>query len=62
MLAQAPQLAATSRGTVVNTDAQYLSTFENLGYVVIGVDSAASQSALNQLRRVPGTIRCRILY
>ncbi len=46
----------------INITAQYLSTFEDLGYVVIDVDSAASQSALDQLRSVPGTIRCRILY
>lgn len=46
----------------INIAAQYLSTFEGLGYVVIDVDSAASQSALDQLRSVPGTIRCRILY
>ena len=46
----------------INIAAQYLSTFEDLGYVVIDVDSAASQSALDELSRVPGTIRCRILY
>ena len=46
----------------INIAAQYLSTFEDLGYVVIDVDSAASQPALDQLRSVPGTIRCRILY
>ncbi|APW47882.1 phosphoglycerate dehydrogenase [Rhodoferax antarcticus] len=46
----------------INIAAQYLSTFEELGYVVIDVDSAASQSALDELCNVPGTIRCRILY
>ncbi|MBY4599030.1 phosphoglycerate dehydrogenase [Ottowia caeni] len=46
----------------INIAAQYLSTFEDLGYVVIDVDSTASESALEELRRVPGTIRCRILY
>lgn len=46
----------------INIAAQYLSTFEDLGYVVIDVDSAASQLALGELRSVPGTIRCRILY
>jgi D-3-phosphoglycerate dehydrogenase len=46
----------------INIAAQYLSTREDLGYVVIDVDSAASQSALGELRRVPGTIRCRVLY
>jgi D-3-phosphoglycerate dehydrogenase / 2-oxoglutarate reductase len=46
----------------INIAAQYLSTFEDLGYVVIDVDSAASQLALDELCSVPGTIRCRILY
>lgn len=46
----------------INIAAQYLSTQEDLGYVVIDVDSAASQLALNELSGVPETIRCRILY
>ena len=46
----------------INIAAQYLSTFEDVGYVVIDVDSAASQAALDELNGVPGTIRCRILY
>ena len=46
----------------INIAAQYLSTFEDLGYVVMDVDSAASESALDALRRVPDTIRCRVLY
>ncbi|MFZ2217432.1 MAG: phosphoglycerate dehydrogenase [Rhodoferax sp.] len=46
----------------INIAAQYLSTFEDVGYVVIDVDSAASQAALDELNSVPGTIRCRILY
>lgn len=46
----------------INIAAQYLSTFEDLGYVVIDVDSAASALALEELHRVHGTIRCRILY
>lgn len=46
----------------INISAQYLSTFEDVGYVVIDVDSAASQAALKELDGVPGTIRCRILY
>ena len=46
----------------INIAAQYLSTNEDVGYVVIDVDSAASQLALDQLCAVPTTIRCRILY
>jgi D-3-phosphoglycerate dehydrogenase len=46
----------------INIDAQYLRTNEQVGYVVIDVDSTASRVALDQLCAVPGTIRCRILY
>lgn len=46
----------------INIAAQYLSTFGNLGYVVIDVDSVASQFDQAELGAVPGTIRCRILY
>lgn len=46
----------------INIAAQYLSTNETVGYVVIDVDSTASQAALDQLCAVPETIRCRILY
>ena len=46
----------------INISAQYLGTFEEVGYVVIDVDSAASQLALDELCGVQGTIRCRILY
>ncbi len=46
----------------INIAAQYLSTFEDLGYVVIDVDSAARALALEELHRGNGTIRCRVLY
>jgi D-3-phosphoglycerate dehydrogenase len=46
----------------INISAQYLSTNAAVGYVVIDVDSAASQAALDELNGVPSTIRCRILY
>jgi D-3-phosphoglycerate dehydrogenase len=46
----------------INIAAQYLSTNETVGYVVIDVDSTASQAALDELGAVPETIRCRILY
>src|SRR5438132_5318141 len=46
----------------INIDAQYLRTNEEVGYVVIDVDSKASRVALDELCAVPETIRCRILY
>ena len=46
----------------INIRGQYLQTNENVGYVVVDVDSAYSEMALQQLREIPGTIRCRILF
>ncbi len=46
----------------INIAAQYLSTNADVGYVVIDVDHAATQSGLAELCTVPATIRCRILY
>ncbi|MEW6704839.1 MAG: phosphoglycerate dehydrogenase [Pseudomonadota bacterium] len=46
----------------INIAAQYLRTNEEVGYVVIDVDTTASQVALEELCGIPGTIRCRILY
>ncbi|MEJ7931091.1 phosphoglycerate dehydrogenase [Ramlibacter sp. AN1015] len=46
----------------VNIAAQYLRTNDEVGYVVIDVDSEASKVALDHLCGIPGTIRCRVLY
>jgi len=46
----------------INIAAQYLQTDALLGYVVIDVDAAVSQVALDELCAIDGTIRCRILY
>jgi len=46
----------------INIAAQYLSTNDEVGYVVIDVDSDASAVALDRLCNIPDTIRCRILY
>ncbi|MES2480902.1 MAG: phosphoglycerate dehydrogenase [Pseudomonadota bacterium] len=46
----------------INIDGQYLRTNEEVGYVVIDVDSAAVEVALDELCAIPGTIRCRVLY
>lgn len=45
----------------INIAAQYLRTNNEVGYVVIDVDSAASKVALDELASVDGTIRCRLL-
>jgi D-3-phosphoglycerate dehydrogenase len=46
----------------INIAAQYLQTSDEIGYVVIETDSAASQPALEALQQIPGTLRCRVLY
>ncbi|HEY0856860.1 MAG TPA: phosphoglycerate dehydrogenase [Albitalea sp.] len=46
----------------INIAAQYLRTNDEVGYVVIDVDTNASRVALDELCSIPGTIRCRVLY
>lgn len=46
----------------INIAAQYLQTNENIGYVVIDIDSEQADVALHELKAIAGTIRCRILY
>lgn len=46
----------------INICGQYLQTNENVGYVVVDVGAAYSDVALEQLRAIPGTIRCRVLF
>ncbi|WP_372882315.1 phosphoglycerate dehydrogenase [Psychromonas sp.] len=45
----------------INIAAQYLQTNENIGYVVIDVDSDDAQIALEKLKEIQGTIRARLL-
>lgn len=46
----------------INISGQYLQTNEHVGYVVIDVDAAHSDIAMDKLRHIVGTIRCRVLY
>lgn len=46
----------------INICAQYLQTYNNIGYVVIDVESEYSERALTQLRNIEGTLRCRVLF
>ena len=46
----------------VNISAQYLQTNEAVGYVVIDMDAASSDVALEKLEQVSGTIRSRVLF
>ena len=46
----------------VNIAAQYLQTNESMGYVVIDIDAEHSEPALQRLRALDGTLRCRVLF
>lgn len=46
----------------INIAAQYLQTRGALGYVVVDVDAAYSEAALQELRKIEGTLRCRVLF
>ncbi len=46
----------------INICAQFLQTNEKVGYVVIDIDAASSDLALEKLAAVPGTIRSRVLF
>jgi D-3-phosphoglycerate dehydrogenase len=46
----------------INISAQYLQTNEKIGYVVIDIDAASSDLALDKLARVTGTLRSRVLF
>lgn len=46
----------------INIAAQYLQTNENIGYVVVDVESNRAEEAFAQLSQVAGTIKTRILH
>lgn len=46
----------------LNIAAQYLQTRDDVGYVVMDIDSEHSERGLTALRSVPGTIKTRVLF
>ena len=46
----------------INISGQYLQTVQDIGYVVIDIDSADHELALNELKAIPGTLRARVLH
>ncbi|HCW89906.1 MAG TPA: phosphoglycerate dehydrogenase [Marinobacter sp.] len=46
----------------INICGQYLQTREDIGYVVVDVNKEYGELALEKLRQVKGTIRCRVLF
>ena len=59
VLAEINRVFAASQ---INIAAQFLQTNEAVGYVVIDIDAAHSDLALEKLAEVPGTIRSRVLF
>jgi D-3-phosphoglycerate dehydrogenase len=49
-------------GHDVNIASQYLDTRDDIGYVVMDIETSDPVSLLNELRDVPATIRARILH
>ncbi len=52
--------ALSARG--VNILGQYLKTSDDIGYVILDVDTAVSGDALDTVKRVRGTIKTRVVY
>jgi D-3-phosphoglycerate dehydrogenase len=50
----------SSRG--INISAEYLQTDADIGYVILETDSELDPSVLKDLKKIPNTIRVRILY
>lgn len=46
----------------INIAAQYLQTDDQIGYVVIDIETENSETALDQLKQIEGTIKARILH
>lgn len=46
----------------INIAAQFLQTDNDIGYVVVDIDSDEADVVLEKLKSIPGTIRCRVLY
>lgn len=46
----------------INIAAQFLQTDSEIGYVVVDVDSDQTATLLENLKAIPGTIRCRVLH
>lgn len=46
----------------INIGGQYLQTNENIGYVVVEVDSEDAQLAIAEVKTIEGTIRARVLH
>lgn len=56
------QINLTFAEESINIAAQYLQTKDDIGYVVIDVESSQSERAIEKLKEIDGTIRARLLH
>ena len=59
MLSQINHIMANHK---INILGQYLKTNEDIGYVIIDVDRQYDKKVLSVLKKIPHTIRFRVLY
>jgi D-3-phosphoglycerate dehydrogenase len=46
----------------INIVSQFLQTTDSVGYVVVDINAEYSDMALQELRNIEGTVRCRVLF
>jgi D-3-phosphoglycerate dehydrogenase / 2-oxoglutarate reductase len=56
------QINSVFSGHAVNIASQYLDTVQDIGYVVMDIETDEPVALLNELREIPATIRARILH
>lgn len=56
------QINKVLAGSGININGQYLKTNDNIGYVITDVNKKYNQDILQQLKKIPETIRFRVLY
>lgn len=56
------QINTTLANHGINVNGQYLKTNDSIGYVITDVDRKYDSSVLEELKKIPNTIRFRVLY
>jgi D-3-phosphoglycerate dehydrogenase len=58
-MAQINQVLASHKANVLG---QYLKTNETVGYVISDIDVEYDKEVINELKKIDGTIKSRVLY
>ena len=56
------EITSTLAAHDINVVGQYLKTNENIGYVITDIDKGYDKSVTNELKKIGGTIKFRVLY